>query len=276
MTSIAVSFSEISDFQTCTRLWWYKYVLRLRPRSVSSAIKRGHFGHDMLRQFYESMQKHGNVAQAEQEMYSVLPEYKTEEMLTAYTLIRKYIEKDFDPRYTAIFSEKRFFVPIDDEVVIAIRPDLVLSYRDRLTSEDYKFIGRNWSSKKTIHAKQLDVYNIYLQEAGRKVSYSQFRFFNTSTFDIKVIPRHPDPERMKTVKREIEAVARKIAALRLKHDNDPVAIEQEVNRTFNVNTCQYCAFDFPCLMAMEGKSAERTLAQDYVKDTEYAYIIANN
>jgi len=50
---VDVSHSELKSWNQCPAKWWFKYVLRLRPKAGSSASTLGTLVHEVLAQYYD-------------------------------------------------------------------------------------------------------------------------------------------------------------------------------------------------------------------------------
>jgi hypothetical protein len=278
MTSTVVSLSEVSTFQTCEQQWLYGYYFGYRSITPSYAIKAGVEGHKMLENFYKNFRDTDNIKQATDYMYEMLPaDKKTPPVVRAFMLVKNYIDTEFAAEakdYESLHVEKKFFVPVSDNLIMALQPDLTKVYKKRRKLlEDYKFTGKAWSQKQLTQHKQLDVYDALLEDAGEPVDRSLLRFFNHETMKMTVFNKPVNRERRDRIKKHVIRVAERIAKIKRL---SPEEIRERVSPTMNYMTCKFCPFVFPCSLELEGKSAEKTFQMEYTKEHGYGYTIANN
>src|SRR3990170_3971974 len=266
-----VSFSEAMTFQSCKRQNYYKFGLGLSPVEESNAITTGVNGHKLLEIFYKAMAEGLTKEKAIAKMaHSVHHDDLSPEMLKPYFLVKNYLTELDLTNIETIFVEKSFKVPLADrfDLHVGFTPDLVLLwYGRKLLVEDYKFVGRAWTKNKLSRFSQLNLYNLFLTEAGYEINKAILRFFNITTNKIEYKLYDPSDDERRILRHDFLKVAIEIQEFKER----PVA-EQNIfgTRTFNYNTCQYCPFVFPCTLEAQGKDASKTLATQY-KENQYGY-----
>lgn len=280
-----ISYSEIAKIQTCKRQWYYRFDLGLRPEHESDAVTTGTNGHKLLQNFYnlleEGSSKEIALKVVTAQAVAALKEHQFSDgnLLKAWTLVDNYIRAtDFVAK--AVMVENRFLVPLTKlaekytvdihglhSVQVGFTPDLVLERSHKfLDVEDYKFIQRAWSQKKINRFAQLKVYQLLLEAMGYEISRTVLRTFNVTTGKITAYPYPMSHDEKEQVLSDFVEGIREVAEYRMK------SLTQAVHhpRTMNNNACQFCDFELPCTLQAQGKSAERTLATQYIK-SEYSY-----
>lgn len=89
-----ITHSAIKTFRRCPRQFYYKYILRLKPRTVGTPLKRGIWMHELLEEHHkggdwkmkhvELCQKYDELLDEEKDYYGNLPE-------DCYALMRAYV-----------------------------------------------------------------------------------------------------------------------------------------------------------------------------------------
>lgn len=276
-----ISYSELSKFDTCPRQYYYNFILGYQPVEVSEPIDTGNKGHKLLQYFYSALRdgktKEEAIAIVNKKAQEVIfaSGFPDKRMTNAWVLVLNYIQ-DNDFTDEAVLVENRFLFPftlLDDDpefahVQIGFTPDVVFKRTgDFYDVEDFKFVGRAWSEKKLNHFQQTDLYQIFLEFMGYKVSQSRIRFFNTTTAKITF----NTTKNLTEAKREIlirDFVAGVKELVRYKQQSEETLSLSR--RTTNFSTCQYCFFDFPCALEAEGKNASKTFETYFVK-RDYDY-----
>jgi hypothetical protein len=280
MKQTIVSFSEVYKWQTCRRQYYYNYVLDRRPIEMSEAVTTGIKGHRLLQVFHEFLRD----GKTKEEALKLTQEYATElirgagfsskDLLLAWTLVDNYIRAtDFTAE--AVLVENRFLLPASaldtdpalSHVLIGFTPDVVFERKgDKLDVEDYKFIQRAWPKSKVNRFPQLKLYQIFLGKMNYEISRSILRFFNVKTGIITAQNYILSPEEAKTLTQDFMEGVREL----IQYKDGPVHVKEMAPRTMNYGACQFCAFEYPCSLQAEGKSADKTLENMYVK-SDYDY-----
>lgn len=272
-SSLIVSFSEISKWDTCKLQYYYSFVLGYRPSEESEAISNGIIGHDLLQSFYESMKQGNSKEEAIETVHHkakihldrAKKNLNSKSLLTAWTLVDNYI-RDTDFTSEAFLVENRFLIPVEmltgnpffKDVQIGFTPDIVFKRQgDFYDVEDSKFVGRAWSKNKLDMFPQAKLYQIFLRRMGYNVSRSGVRFFNVATGKTAV-----SYEQLSSLEEDvlIESFLGAVAEV-VEYRNNPYTLR----RTFNYSTCQYCAFVTPCSMEAQGKDASKTFKYFFIK-----------
>lgn len=276
-----ISFSEIYNYQTCERQYYYRYILNKVPHDMDDAPDTGIKGHRLFQHFYTLMSE----GKSKQEALELTTARAAKEMLEggtadgnllkAWTLVSNYIEGN-DFKYTAILIENRFLLPMSKlvsapivdayglhDVQIGFTPDIVFERNGGFKDvEDYKFIQKAWSAKKINRVPQVKLYQVFLEAMGYDISRSVLRFFNVKTGEITHKPYTlKEGERATLIHDFTRGV---INVLTYKRNT------YEAARTMNYNSCQFCKYELPCTLEAEGKSAEKTLKYLF-KDGDYDY-----
>jgi len=275
-----VSYSEVVKWQTCPRQYYYRFILGCAPTEESSAITTGIKGHKLLQYFYELMRE----GRTKEEALEIIQQKALElqqkssfsdfSILPAWTLVDNYI-RDTDFTHEAKMIENRFLFPVSRldnspdlaHVQIGFTPDLVIERKGkRLDIEDAKFVGRAWSAKKLERFPQTKLYQLFMEGMGYQISRTLIRFFNTTTAKMSIYPYVMEPAEKKILTRDFLTGVRAVLA----YKEGPKKELALAPRTMNNNNCQGCSFSFPCNLEAKGKSAEKTLASQYIK-SDYDY-----
>lgn len=262
-----ISFSQVYCWQTCKREFYYKYGLGLTPANESNAIAIGVYGHKLLETFYKALQKGATKEEARIAIQSHKLNYETLEMVNAWVLVDNYI-RALDLKGSIVQVERAFILPTAMDLTIGFTPDLIWDYKDkRLEAEDYKFIGRQWPNNKLARYSQLNLYTTFLERLGYDVKLGTLRFFNVKT--MKISKKEYTPSRIVKDRLYEEFIVAALEAAEFL--SLPVAEQKDIAiRTINYTVCQWCKFNFPCTLELEGKDASKTFAAEYVENT-YGY-----
>jgi CRISPR/Cas system-associated exonuclease Cas4 (RecB family) len=89
-----ITHSAMKTFRRCPRQYWYKYILRLKPRAVGTPLKRGTWMHELLETHHkgenwkmrhvELCKQYDELLDEERDYYGNLPE-------ECYALMRAYV-----------------------------------------------------------------------------------------------------------------------------------------------------------------------------------------
>jgi PD-(D/E)XK nuclease superfamily len=233
----------------------------------SDAIDTGNFGHKLMEIFYRAIATGSTKEEALLRVRHTLPKHKEPFMIRSWVLVENYVN-DLDIKGTAVAIEESFVVETEYEFNIGFTPDLIWWYNDkRLDVEDYKFVQRAWSPRKKARYTQLDVYRCLLLKHGLDVRKGILRFFNVTTGQVDLKEYTANPFRLERMYYEFITAAQTVHAFKNLHPEEQEAL---AIRTLNYNTCQWCDFEYPCNLELDGKSAEKTL-QTQFKDLDYGY-----
>lgn len=277
-----ISYSEVSKWDTCQRQYYYRFIKNLSPLEESHAITTGVKGHKLLQSFYEEYRNgktkeealHLTRDRAKKLMES--EKFADFDLLTAWTLVDNYIRGNTFPSET-LLVENRFILPfaaIDDDpefetLQIGFTPDVVFQRAGGFIDvEDSKFIQKAWSKPKLNRFSQAKLYQIFLQILGYNVSRSIIRFFNVKTGVITPQNYILEPGEDVILLRDFATGVKEVMRYRR---SDPETISL-ARRTMNYSTCQFCAFEVPCTLEAENKSAEKTFKY-FFKKSDYSYDI---
>lgn len=274
-----ISYSEVFKWDTCQRQYFYRFVKQLRPLEESEPMTTGTKGHKLLQNFYTFLGEGVSLEKAHQlttqSAMALLNKDKFDKpLLVAWTLVDNYI-REIKSVPDAVIVEQRFLFPVAEftdlellkDVQIGFTPDVVFRRTgDFYDVEDAKFVGRAWSESKVNHFLQAKLYQIMLRKMGYNVSRSMIRFFNTQTGKVKAVPAELRSGEEKTIINDFVSAVKEVVTYR----NQSLEEKELSRRTMNYTACQFCAFDYPCMLEARGQSAEQVFATQFVK-SDYDY-----
>jgi hypothetical protein len=103
---------------------------------------------------------------------------------------------------------------------------------------------------------------------GINVERAILRFFNTTTNKHFYQVYEASQTELEILKGEFIEAAIKVREFK----ELPIAeMREQATRTLNFQACRYCAFAYPCKLEAQGKSATKTLANEYAEN-DYGYV----
>lgn len=283
MTVETISYSEISAWDVCQRQHYYSYTLGLVPTVLPEAINTGTNGHTLLQVFYSALKAGLSQEQAQAMMHTKAKQlvsasgFVDPTILTTIAIIDAYI-KDYDSDAKVLFSETRIILPLsrltDDpffaNVQVGFTPDVVFERKNGFCDvEDFKFVKRAWSDKKTKHFKQTKLYQIFLRTLGYDVSRGSIRFFNTTTGNVTVDNKNLTLAESLTLTKDFLETVREVV-LRKRAIKEGTYDPEATRRTMFYINCDNCFFSDPCMLEAKGISPDLTFRLHYKKN-EYSY-----
>lgn len=288
-----VSNSEITDFNTCERKHYYRFRLKMEPKHVSSAIKRGIVGHLALDTYYTHLKVGNSVEVAREAAIETLrdeiikvardsPE-ETELIQTLVglrQLIEGYVQFYREEPFEVLETESKYTVNLVGDIDFALRLDLLIrftkgEYRGDKAIVDHKFVYNFKNQAQLEMDVQLPKYIRVLKETGHVVSkgyFNQIRYRQlkdpapSDIYKREKIARVSRAE-MDNVWEEQIKIAKRIAEL------NSLPIEEhskEVVRVLNPYTCKFCPFQRLCKLELQEQPITAILAVEYQPNT-YGY-----
>ncbi len=283
-----ISYSELLTWDTCKKQYYYGFVKQLKAVEESEALTTGIRGHRLLQTFYTFLREGESLESAHKKTTAsaanLLNDHKFDiPLVKAWALVDNYI-REFVANKSIEIVENRYLLPVASlvdtentwpwlaDVQVGFTPDVVFKRQgDFYDVEDAKFVGKAWSESKLNHFNQAKLYTIFLRKMGYNVSRSMVRFFNTQTHQIKAVQAVIQPGEEELLINDFVAAISDVVAFRLLNDTTKNLMAR---RTMNFNSCQFCFFNFPCMLERQGKpkDADRAFKSQYEKRT-YDYNI---
>lgn len=262
-----VSYTMVVSWQTCKWEFFYRFGLGLAPAQESNSINIGVHGHKLLENFYRAIQNGMDRKSARLAIQHQVAANPPAELLKAWVLVDNYIRDELRLDGSVVKCEEPIIAPVapDFDLSIGITPDLLWHRTNKWYDlEDYKFIGRAWSDKKKSRYMQLNLYNVILRKLGYPISKGVLRFFNVETGKTSYKVYEPDQTTLDNIFKEFMVSAFEVQEFL----NLSIPEQRErATRTLNYNICQFCSYEYPCTLELQGKDASKTLATQYVENT---------
>lgn len=284
-----ISYSELKTWDTCQKQYHYSFGLGLRPLEESEAITTGTQGHKLLQAFYTALSEGKDRKEAielthKKAQHLIKQDGLGSPLIKAWTIVNNYIQT-CEIKAEAVLVENRFLFPIHKltdgfpeelfpenlmdffgTVEIGFTPDVVMKRGFFYTVEDSKFVSRTWPKSKLNHFQQAKLYQIFLQRMGYNVTQSAVRFFNLETGKVELHPSVLNKAEEDLIIKDFIHGVMDIYYYR----NSVQEVKDSARRTMNYTSCQFCPFNFPCLLEAQGKDASKTLKNLYKKN-DYDY-----
>ena len=139
-TPFVVSYSSIRSFQTCPRKYYWEYVRRLRPVTVSRAQEFGSAWHLALSAWFQT----GSV-EAAVVAFNAAYQDSAEEALRTQSLGKRLLQQYADryPRegLVVVGDERWLEVPMGDGVRYVMKIDKIITHQDETLPWDHKTTG---------------------------------------------------------------------------------------------------------------------------------------
>lgn len=300
--TLAISNSEIGEWQKCQLAWLYKYhpEARITPKRGGPARTRGIFLHLCLEDFYANLKagksaresadvaiervvnaRHDALAHSDGDMMEMFR--KCQSMLERY--FEKY-EKDIE--YWEILSTENFHMmeaEPGDRFYIAMRLDMVIyqhsgAFAGEISPVDHKSTNDWWRQSKFVLNSQMPSYiralrqRRWLGHEGAPIKRAIMNFIRTR--DMKdpapheLLMRHFEPPllsaREDNVYQNFLKIARQIEPLRrmeFKDARNVVAMSLGL-------ACDFCDFNNVCMVTIDNGDPRPVIAAEYTKST-YGY-----
>ena len=273
MKPVTVSYSEMQMYSRCRREFYYNAITGRRPVKRSHAMSRGTYGHECLKFFWQAIKKGATAGEAIEYMNSELKaKYPSNDvpLIQGYTDAYNYLQTYVIPNGEVPPADKLHTIVVEEPMQYPISPGLAIGFTaDLLVDgrlEDSKFIGRMWSEKKTTHYNQIYLYAKLLQLLGYEVNELFIKFIKNDG-EIRRKKQEMRQRRLDNVYNQAVTLAHEIAEFKRQY---PDWQSENAVRTFNNDTCTYCAYAFPCSLEADGKSARHTWENEY-ETNKYGY-----
>lgn len=285
-----VSNSEVDSFLTCERKHLFSFVFEREAKRKSRSLSIGIVGHDVLAEYYRSLQAGSSKNDAAMDAMRYLTnifkedEYEPDSLATVYSLISRYIAQDTLASGARILEvERDFYLPINTEFWYAMRLDLLVealvgSQKGNVLLVDHKFTYDFYTYDDLKLNPQMPKYVSAVRYASYPVHEAYINQIRTR-FPSHLIPKKEDADlfnRMPvgiTIERVRSALSHQMIISKRIIDRRkmplPLQIEEAVP-VLNKMICRNCPFKTACEMMEDGLPAEKALGPEY-KVRKYGY-----
>jgi flagellar biosynthesis regulator FlbT len=264
----------MSDAQTCEMRFYFAQQMKLIPKELPVAMRRGLRGHEMFEEAFKCLQNGGDldgVLVAIQPIVLRLQSEQDYESLKAYRLVLAFVAHVIEEGHEVVSVEVSQFVGVEGNDFV-FTPDIVLRYtkgpkRGQLFMLDFKFTAQPWT------ANELGVY----QQGPKYVRYwnrthdEQVHFFYLvclittaaagATGDrlFRVLPVKLNKPKLDRIEWENEQLLKRVETLKANGLD-----QSKYLRTVNTFSCKRCFFASDlCPISLEGKSIDKYIKVNY-------------
>lgn len=270
------SYSEAQTYKSCERKHYYSFFLKLATPAKSAPLQIGTMGHRLLEVYYKERQRGQSQDDAIKEVdaeFSHIMQRQTEEgnfsgaTGTTISLVMRYLAQDPFLNHTVMAAETTYLVPVMDNLVLAMTPDLILDNGHDLTVVDHKFTGRRWDTVKLMMSTQLDIYAAGLRAMGAPVTKKAYNFISTKdgTNLVEKFDSKPDLK-TDTILTDLVLTAENIRGNMVDRYPDGEAI-----RCLDAQTCSWCPFINLCYAEMTQDKDRIRQAKSLLVPNDYGY-----
>ncbi len=279
-----ISNSEVQAWLSCRLMYYYAYVLTLKPKGVQYALDRGTIGHAAM-EFYINRRLEGAT---HEEAMSAMPEYwqsltcgidlKMEVMF----LFNRYMEfhKGW-PEWKLLGTEQRHDMILTDDITIPITYDLMVEEiaTGNILIGDFKFTYDFW--KPVAHALngQMYKYITVMQKNGINVVGGFVEEIRTRSLgaekssDYRNLWRrqfyYPSAVRRRNALKQHLQASFEIIKFWTKTKEE--MYDDAIPVMNQYGPCKYCSFSGLCISRLDGKDVTYDIEVDFEQNTTYGY-----
>lgn len=296
-TPVIITHSDISQFLTCRRQWYYNYVLDYRPpEPLTGPLALGTRVHAALEAYYTGQTSNpvawiDEKGKADLEALDYADNVKPwdltqmyEDMIIGRNCIKLYMEwleeTGADANYKVVSSEEKVEIPIlDGRVILRGKVDILwedvssglLCVNDFKTTADWGGDLRGQLERSYQHwCYLIGMQYLYPERIVECAQYTVLRKVKkipTTPPKAPLIQRFTVPSTRRSLKmktRQIERIAQEM--LYLRDQEDPAIFYPTPNKA-----CSWCPYKSPCDIADESPEASLALLANggYVQGTRY-------
>lgn len=273
-----ISNSEVSSWLTCTRKYYYEYVLNLEPRKFSDAISKGILIHAMLEQYY--VNKSEGLSESECRAAAMEPIMEAAakegsdmmELAGVRDLVMGYFDFYDDDKYEVLSVESKYKLELSDAFALVGTLDLILRDLEdgRIVGVDHKSSYNFWTPEHAQTAAQFSKYIAIMRGLGMDVKsfmVNQIRTRPVKNGDLyKREFVSPSDSRIKAVMDQHIKVSNEIMQFR-----GEGAMKEQTIPVYDKFVCSNCPFYNLCDSDTEGVNIEYQIQQDFQLRKGYGY-----
>lgn len=251
-----VSHSEIQDYLSCPRKWFYGYVQKIEPDKLTPGITRGTEGHAVIETFLRAIidgyDTDGALARAELKFDEIHdPDLDDQYHMPLHDILfdwyfpnEPYVRFGWQP----LTVEFKKTILLDDDLEYGFTADAVFyDNQDRMVLVDHKFLGDFYSDIAAETSPQLVRYAGALQALGYDIERAEYDMVRTKSLAkshgvpqrLSQMPVKLTPERVKQTMHETRVAALEIQRLK---SLDPAKLSEVVLRSGDEHTCKMCFY----------------------------------
>lgn len=283
-----ISNSETGSWLQCTQKYWFEFVLKIEPKTLSDPLSIGNLGHEALQRYGEARlegathDKAQEVAEAEVLVPAINnARDRVDNVLKVQDIVRRYHSyRQGWPEWEILGVEQRHDLKITDEFSLPMRYDMLV--RDRKTNKkalvDYKFTWDFWTPEaheiniqfpkyvSILNAAGMDVQGAYLEEL-------RYRPMKDMSFDkhFKRTAYFPSlASRRNALKQHVKA-SKQIVRF---HELSEAEQEEQIIPILSKHICKFCSFQNLCTTKLNGGDISYSIETQFV-DKTYGYTAIN-
>jgi PD-(D/E)XK nuclease superfamily len=263
------SHSEVEAYLMCQRRHYYSYGEMLQGKTQDERLIRGIIGHEILAEYYRSLQlgaTHKEAATAGSlllwpliSQFQLFDDVKFGTNLSV--LLSHYFQVYENEEIEVLAVEQAYDVPLTEDFTIPVVLDLIARLPGRgVQLLDHKFTYDFYNVDKLDLSPQLPKYVAALDGLGIHVDgmmYNELRTRETKDNKVNIAdkfrrtPLVSTPNKVVTIMREQMIAARRIGELKTMGKE-----EWEQNVLRNPMACNICPFDTLCSADLEGRDSD--------------------
>lgn len=251
-----VSYSEVVSYMKCPRAYYYHTVQNWRPITEPEAINRGSAGHVYLQEVYREYRKTGDLERSKKLAKKTCFDEKAEHF-------RVFSQDNILSASNGILMAMKYFQQADvykPEDILIVDEPLYLDFGDywigftpdilvKTSLDDFKFVSKLWPQSKITRFTQTSLYRLWLDLMGYEVKRERIIFViehrESNNVVVKDVTSN-EAARQHNMK-VFDRYAREIISLQGRMS--------EYSTTFDVNVCNFCYYEQPCTLQINGKKS---------------------
>lgn len=280
-----ISNSEVQAWDSCRRLYWFAFVLNLKPKALQRALDRGTLGHEAMSVYITHRLAGLNHPQAMarmQEFWVSVKNVPIDVKMETLFLFDRYMQYHQGwPQWKLLGTEERVDLQLTDELTIPIRYDLMVEdiKTGKILVGDFKFTYDFWKPNDHSLNGQMFKYITVLQANGYKVDGGFLEEIRTRKLGAEKASDHRNLWKTTTY---YPSIARRRNSLK-QHiqtsleiiDYRNLSIEEQEDQARPIlnkhGACRFCSFAPICIAKLDGKDITFDIEQDYEQNVTYGY-----
>lgn len=286
-----VSHSEIQDFLTCQRKWFYGYVQKIEPDQLTPGIDRGTEGHACIETFLQAIiggyAPRDAIKLAHDEFESIHnPDIDDRYHMPLEQILfdwyfpnEPYVRFGWQP----LAVEYKATIPLDVDLEYGFTADAVFyDTHGDMALVDHKFLGDFYSDAAGDLSPQIVRYGGALQVLGYPIKRGEYDMVRTKP----LMKSHALPQRLSQMRVELTPGRVKqtmhethVAALTIQgyQELDPVQLSEVVLRIGDEHVCKMCWYRDLCKAELDGNERDaQKIRTAFFRAKPERYGITNN
>lgn len=282
-----ISNSEVTSWLSCRLQYSFAFMNNLTPRDTPMPLARGTLGHLAFQYYIEARLNNSNhdsaMNKAREAFTEALASKSLEVNVVGETqfLFQRYMDVNRGwPNWELLGTEQAHEIPINDEIIMPMRYDVLIRERDsdRILIGDFKFAYNFWTIDDHALNGQMPKYITIMNSAGMKVDGGVLIEIRTRPLSAKMSADHRNlwkhthyypsiAKKRNLLKQHVSASLEIVEFRKMSPEDQEYKLIPVLNKH---GACKYCNFKELCASKIDGKDITFDMQHGFVENT-YGY-----